>query len=86
MEQNLNVTRCYIENGADPNAVDVWDSTTPLGHAARCGYIEMVNLMLDYGADPNLPEERLWARPLAYAGLEGHAEVVELLSQRGART
>ncbi len=85
VEKNIAATKAYLKHGVDPNVIEVSDSTTPLGYAARCGHIEMVNLLLDDGADPNLPEDRPWCRPLAYAESEGHAAVAALLKSRAAR-
>ncbi len=82
---NLLLSDLYLKHGVDPNAIEVSDSSTPLGYAARCGHIEMVNLLLDHGADSNLPEDRPWGRPLAYAESEGYAEIVALLKSRAVR-
>ena len=44
--------RFLLENGADPNAIDV-DGTTPLMYAALYGHLEMMHLLLEAGADIN---------------------------------
>lgn len=70
----------YLRHGADVNAVDVLDNTTPLGYAARRGHLDMVKLLLAHGADPSLPGDCDWTTPLAYAELEGREEVAAVLS------
>ena len=72
-----------LENGADIDAVDLRERTTPLGYAARKAQADMVRFLLDQGANPAAPEDREWARPLAYAQLEGHAAVAAMLRERG---
>lgn len=69
----------WIENGADINAVDLRESTTPLGYAARKDHGETVRFLLGRGADPGAPAQRAWAQPIAYAELEGNAGVAEML-------
>jgi ankyrin repeat protein len=70
----------FIEHGADVNAVDEENSTTPLGYAAKHGHREMVEFLLEEGANPDLPAEHAWARPHAWAERRGHAEVAALLA------
>lgn len=50
---------------------------TALHVAARFGYLQIVQLLLDKGADPNLPCQRATAITLALS--EGHLEVFQLL-------
>ncbi len=72
----------FLEHGADINAVDEENSTTPLGYAAKHGRMEMAEFLLEKGANPELPLEHAWARPLAWAERRGHAEVAALLAGR----
>jgi hypothetical protein len=74
----------YLEHGADINAIDVGEHTTPLGYAARFGKVEMIRFLLERGANPNLPHDAAWARPLAYAEFENQPAAAELLRRRSA--
>ena len=76
--------RMFLEHGADINAVEEADRSTPLGMAARAGRPRLVELLLENGADPNGAGED-WARPLAWAQRRGHGEVADMLRRRGAR-
>ncbi len=78
------MVRMFLEFGADVNAIDEEDRSTPLGIAAREGNAELVGLLLDSGADPNAAGAR-WATPLALAERRGHDDIAKLLRSRGAR-
>ena len=73
-----------LEFGADLNAIDEADRSTPLGLAAKNGNLVMVKYFLDKGADPN-KAGAAWATPLAWAERRGHDEIVELLRKKGAK-
>ncbi|MDP6778651.1 MAG: ankyrin repeat domain-containing protein [Candidatus Latescibacteria bacterium] len=74
--------RLFLEYGADIDAVDEDDRSTPLGIAAREGSPELVELLLENGADPNGCGED-WARPLVWAERRGHQGIAETLRARG---
>ena len=78
------MVRLFLEYGADINAIDEEDRSSPLGIAAREGNTELVGLLLDSGADPNAAGAE-WAAPLAWAQRRGHAEIAEMLRDGGAR-
>ena len=78
------MVRMFLNYGADINAIDEEDRSTPLGIAAREGNTELVGLLLDSGADPNAAGAE-WAAPLAWAQRRGHAEIAKMLRDRGAR-
>lgn len=78
------MVRMFLEFGADVNAIDEEDRSTPLGIAAREGNAELVGLLLDSGADPNAAGAE-WATPLAWANRRGHEGIAELLRGRGTR-
>ncbi len=74
----LELIRMFLEFGADINAIDEEDRSTPLGIAAREGNLDQVKLMLDAGADPSAAGAP-WATPVAWAERRGHSEIAELL-------
>ena len=78
------MVRMFLEFGADVNAIDEDDRSTPLGIAAREGNAELVGLLLDNGADPNAAGAD-WATPLAWAERRGHQDIARSLRSRGAR-
>jgi ankyrin repeat protein len=58
-------------------------SGTMLHEASRCGYINLVNFLLDNGADPNALN--LYnSTPLMNASYNGHCSIVTILLQKGA--
>jgi ankyrin repeat protein len=74
----------FIEHGADLNARDEEFRSTPLGWAARCGKLRMVEFLLRRGAKPNLADdspELAWATPLQWAIRRGHDQIVRLLTE-----
>ena len=73
----------FIDHGADIDAIDEDDRSTPLGIAAREGQTEIVNLLLRNGADPNAAGAN-WATPLAWAERRGHRQIADMLKKRGA--
>ena len=73
----------FVEFGADIDAIDEEDRSTPLGIAAREGNKEVVELLLELGADSEKAGEE-WARPVRWAERRGHGEIVEMLMQAGA--
>jgi len=48
---HVDVVRLLMEQGADPNAREAGDNTTPLHWAAAHGHTEVVRALLDAGAD-----------------------------------
>ena len=73
----------FIDQGADIDAIDEEDRSTPLGIAAREGHTDLVNLLLSNGADPNATRAN-WATPLAWAERRGHEKIASMLRARGA--
>jgi ankyrin repeat protein len=77
-EGNLEQAALFIDRGADLEARDDENRSTPLGWAAKAGQLAMVTLLLERGAktDPAVPP---WATPVAWATRRGHLEVADLL-------
>ncbi len=48
---DLDAVRLLLEHGADPNAREPGDNTTPLHWAAAHGHVDVVRALLDAGAD-----------------------------------
>ena len=80
---DVKATDLLIAFGADVDAVDEADRTTPLGIAAKRGFLRFAAHFLDRGADPNRAGDAR-STPLACALRRGHEEVVDLLRRRGA--
>lgn len=56
---------------------------TPLHHASRKGYTDVVMLLIDRGADVNA--ENGWGEtPLHEASYDGHTDAMKLLEAHGA--
>jgi ankyrin repeat protein len=68
----------FLEHGANIDAIDEQQCTTPLGWAAKAGKTEMVEFLLKKGANASLPADKLWARPRAWAEKRGHEAVLAL--------
>src|SRR5262249_33438819 len=80
---DLDNASVFIAHGADLNAREEEDCSTPLGWAARCGQSRMVEFLLRHGARPNLPDsaDLAWATPLEWARRRGHDGVVRILTE-----
>ena len=68
-----------IDHGADINAIDEEYLSTPLGLAAKWGFLEMVEYLLKNGADPKKSGAE-WSTPLSWAKKKGHVEIERLLN------
>lgn len=62
-EPNIKIIKLLLENGADPNAGNIPNQTTPLHFATEYMtgedddiFAEIVELLLSYGADPNIKD------------------------------
>lgn len=72
------ITRILLgEGGLVPNCQTV-NGTTPLHFAARNGWKECVQLLIEFKATLNISDAHKWT-PLHYACFAGHPEVVEML-------
>jgi ankyrin repeat protein len=81
---HLEVARCLLERGADPNAVAYNDSrVTPLHSAVTAGHRDVASLLLALGASANVVQKGGWT-PLHAAAQRGDEAIVDLLLLRGA--
>jgi ankyrin repeat protein len=76
---DLAEVRELLETGTDPNRTI--ENASALGHAARGGHTQVVELLLNSGADI---EGGNGLSPLACAAYKGQDEIVRLLIERGA--
>lgn len=72
-----------LSAGASPNAIDSDDEWNPIHYAARDGYKEIVELLLDRGSDVD-PKTTSGSTPLSLAAGSGFSGIVELLIDHGA--
>lgn len=81
--------RLLLEHGADPNAREPGDNTTPLHWAAAHGHVDVVRALLDAGADVHGVGDLHDGDVIGWATLGGpdaiRRDVVTLLLARGAR-
>lgn len=82
VEDATELGQLFIDHGADINAVDEENRSTPLGIAAREGQAEFVDLLLANGADPNAAGAS-WAKPLDWAERRGHKKITAKLRTCG---
>jgi ankyrin repeat protein len=89
-QAHLDAVRLLLARGADPNAREAGDNTTPLHWAAARGHLDTVRTLLDAGSnvhgegDVHEMDVIGWATIYAPPGDIPH-DVVALLLQRGAR-
>ncbi len=77
----------YIASGADPNAMPLDGSTTPLHNASRNGNVEMIKALIQAGADVNSTTNNpnsLDFAPLHEAASTGNVEAIRALVAAGA--
>jgi ankyrin repeat protein len=72
-------------NGADPNAQDVINRTTPLQNAAAEGHLDVVKLLVQNGADIDLIAGDVPESAIVSAAIAGRLNIVQWLLQNRAR-
>ena len=84
IDNNLEITKLLLLNGADANVQDDNEDLLPPLHFAVCEkQLEIVKLLIEHGADVNLVEDD--RTPLHFAStVNENREMVELLLQKGA--
>lgn len=78
----LRVARVLLQNGANPNILNIYESNV-LNLSARIGDIEMMKLLLDYGAKLDI-QENTGLTPLMAASHANQLEACKLLIEYGA--
>ncbi|KAK6328230.1 hypothetical protein J4Q44_G00002080 [Coregonus suidteri] len=82
---NIKVSRLLMLGGANVNyRTEVLNNAPVLCVHAHLGYIDMVELLLEYGASVDQPSESLLT-PLGYAASGGHMAIVTTLCLRRAK-
>jgi RNA polymerase sigma factor (sigma-70 family) len=71
----------FLDHGADLEAIDGENESTPLAWAAMGGQPRMVRYLLRRGARPRPLSGPPWAKPAEWAKRRGHAEIVALLDE-----
>lgn len=79
------MTSLLLINGADPNSLMLED-IAPLHLAAAGGWIDGLNLLLDWGASINAQDARLHETPLHKAARNLEMATIKRLCARGADT
>ena len=77
-ENNLNIMKILLENGANPNNASPGMNEIPLMHAVLLDHIDSVKLLLKYGSDPYLRDID-GNSSLMLARSEGNDEIVSLI-------
>jgi ankyrin repeat protein len=93
----VEAVRVLLQHGADPNAREAGDHTTPLHWAAACGQLDIAGALLDAGADPQGSGDAHELDVIGWAAVFGspahdpapmsaeRRELIARLVQRGAR-
>jgi len=81
--KNIKEVRRHLNEGASANQKDS-NGQTHLHHAARSGYTEVAQALIDRGAIVNSKDNE-GRTPLHVAAESGHAPMIDLLVSKGAR-
>ena len=81
---NIEAVRLLIASGAKVNEVNGFEGETPLGCAARLGFVLCLEALIDADANVNLRSMREKETPLFAAAKAGKVETAYILLQKGA--
>jgi ankyrin repeat protein len=79
-EGHIEVVQLLLDRGADVNAQDD-DLSTPLHFAARCGDLQVAEVLIKHDANPHL-QNKNGRIPLQVAWKKSRDKLAQLLSQR----
>jgi ankyrin repeat protein len=82
-KRHFDIAWTLLIYGADPNARDDEHGGTPLHLASTCGWVDIVNLLLDRGASVN-SQDGHGKTPLHMAASSGHLDAARWLIRHGA--
>lgn len=74
------VAKLLLEAGADPNVRDRSTGATPLHDAARAGFLDTVQLLVQFQADPHALDNQK-CRPVDLARRRGDTKVMDFLNK-----
>lgn len=80
---NLEMCNLLIENGADKDCLSK-DGRTPLMEAARHGYVQILEFLVEKGVDVNKASLSNDATPLSLSCLYGQSDATKFLLDHGA--
>ena len=83
MESSLEIARLFVNYGAEVNITDDFQGDTLLHAAARSGYRNIVELLVESGASLDI-QNRNQRNPLHLACANGKLDVLRLLIDRGS--
>ncbi|XP_029290706.1 cyclin-dependent kinase 4 inhibitor B [Cottoperca gobio] len=78
MMGSTSVAQVLLKHGADPNVADRSTGGTPLHDAARTGFLDTVQLLVQFLADPHARDNKN-NRPIDLARDKGNTDVVDFL-------
>ncbi|KAG6599729.1 Serine/threonine protein kinase [Phytophthora cinnamomi] len=79
----MDVVRFLVDRGADLNAVDNLNNSTPLLYAAEGGHLDVVQFLIQRGADVNIGNKE-GVTSLLFAVRRGMLPMIRLLIEAGA--
>ncbi|OGM49646.1 hypothetical protein ABOM_001858 [Aspergillus bombycis] len=81
--RNAELMKLLLQNGADPD-IGMFEDNTPLHLAAAMGWLEGINILLDWNASVDVQDAFLFETPLHKAARNRKVKICQVLCQRGA--